>query len=485
MTFDARPPLRPPGNTSTQTTDSKSPAARIIIWAFVSLLAVLLAVVFALPNLVYQGGTTPAGTNAGTTAAPAGDGAERQAARAGAEQALQRALRLQAELRLANAAAWGEPEWSQVPVILASGDRLFAERQFDDSQRHYRQAVDILTALQASRGGRLQQALDAGRVALEADRADRAIAYFQQALSIEENHSVALRGLARAEVREQLKAEMSAAARAEAQGEFEQAIGFLRTAIQLDSEYQPAQQALARLEQAKADADFKQAMNEALAALQQGRFTSADNALDRAAQIDPQDPSLHDVRRQLALARQKAALDRIRNETRKLVQNENWEAAVRAYRRALAIDAHTGFARQGLANAEKRVALHQQFDHYLNDPDRLYSDEPLANAERLLEAVRVVPSSEPKLLDKRTRLEAQVSKARQPLTVRLNSDGQTDVVIYHVGRLGVFTEHTLQLKPGTYTAVGSRPGYRDARRIFTVKPGQDLQVVDIRCEEPV
>jgi hypothetical protein len=58
-------------------------------------------------------------------------------------------------------------------------------------------------------------------------------------------------------------------------------------------------------------------------------------------------------------------------------------------------------------------------------------------------------------------------------------------VIYHVGQLGRFSDRVLELRPGTYTAVGSRPGYRDVRRVFTLRAGQDADTVDIRCKEPV
>jgi hypothetical protein len=59
------------------------------------------------------------------------------------------------------------------------------------------------------------------------------------------------------------------------------------------------------------------------------------------------------------------------------------------------------------------------------------------------------------------------------------------VVIYHVGRLGSFIDRQLELPPGTYTAVGSRSGYRDVRRVFKLRPGKSSPTVDIRCEEAV
>ena len=96
-----------------------------------------------------------------------------------------------------------------------------------------------------------------------------------------------------------------------------------------------------------------------------------------------------------------------------------------------------------------------------------------------------VADSEPKLAAKVSLLERHVTEARLPLTVMLRSDGETEIIIYHVGRLGSFVDHQLQLRPGTYTAVGSRPGYRDVRRVFTLTPGQPPVSIEIRCEEPV
>jgi len=70
-----------------------------------------------------------------------------------------------------------------------------------------------------------------------------------------------------------------------------------------------------------------------------------------------------------------------------------------------------------------------------------------------------------------------------PVTVTLYSDGQTEVAVYHVGRLGTFTEHRLELLPGEYTVVGTRAGYRDVRKQLQVPPGVSVLLV-IRCEEP-
>ena len=43
----------------------------------------------------------------------------------------------------------------------------------------------------------------------------------------------------------------------------------------------------------------------------------------------------------------------------------------------------------------------------------------------------------------------------------------------------------LELRPGSYTVVGSRKGYRDVRRTLVVEAGREPPVFEIRCEEKV
>jgi hypothetical protein len=67
----------------------------------------------------------------------------------------------------------------------------------------------------------------------------------------------------------------------------------------------------------------------------------------------------------------------------------------------------------------------------------------------------------------------------------LISDNLTDVMVYRVGRLGRFTQHVLDLRPGSYTVVGSRAGYRDVRQSLTVSPNRDSKPLMVRCEEKI
>jgi hypothetical protein len=78
-----------------------------------------------------------------------------------------------------------------------------------------------------------------------------------------------------------------------------------------------------------------------------------------------------------------------------------------------------------------------------------------------------------------------LKRAATPLAVVLVSDNQTEVSIFRVGKLGTFQNRELSLRPGSYVATGSRPGYRDVRLEFRVAPEIDLKPITVACEEPI
>ncbi|MFL6578614.1 MAG: hypothetical protein ACJ8MR_18460, partial [Povalibacter sp.] len=78
-----------------------------------------------------------------------------------------------------------------------------------------------------------------------------------------------------------------------------------------------------------------------------------------------------------------------------------------------------------------------------------------------------------------------VARSDVPVPIAIQSDNVTQVTIFRVGALGTFDQRSLELVPGSYTVVGTRPGYRDVRREINVTPGATLQPLVIRCEEKI
>jgi hypothetical protein len=83
------------------------------------------------------------------------------------------------------------------------------------------------------------------------------------------------------------------------------------------------------------------------------------------------------------------------------------------------------------------------------------------------------------------RLQILLPEFDVPVRLELVSDNATQVQIQRVGTFGTFSKREIELKPGKYTVVGTRPGFRDVRRDVTIAPGRDVQTISVSCVEPI
>ena len=202
------------------------------------------------------------------------------------------------------------------------------------------------------------------------------------------------------------------------------------------------------------------------------------------AGINPDAIELQDANQRLLSARQNSALNSLRKQAQELAASENWADAAKQYKKALGIDNQAAFARSGLEHAQSRKILNMQLDHYLEASNRLSSDEPLNNAKLLLETNAGTPENEPLLAGKLSDLKDAIRVASTPITLVIESDSQTQITIFHVGRLGAFAHKEIKLRPGRYTVTGAREGYRDVRKVISLSPATP-EHLSIRCEEPI
>ncbi len=483
-----------------QPASGSSDVVRRLALGVLALLVVVAAlVVFVLPQWVAERGRAPDPASppaderpaAGETRTPAEDSKpsaralEVAAQKREAERALGDVLRRQTALEAEGAALWAEQEFAAALDNLATADALFSESRFSQATDIYRQTLATLNALDQSRSERLRAALDAGGRALENAGGSEARRQFGIALAIDAANETAQRGVQRAQTIEEVVALLAGGEAREQSGELEHAKADYERAVALDENFEEGRAALRRVRQKIADRAFQQAMSEALTAIDRGAFDEAKRSLARARRLRPGARAVEDAGSRLAAAEQRYRLNALKEQGRDLEQQERWREAADKYAAALAIDPHVGFAAEGRKRSLEMAAIFEQVARYIDAPERLESAAPLVNARRLLEALKGLSDPGPELARKLVALERLIAQASTPVPIMLQSDNQTDVTVYKVGRLGRFGQRQLQLRPGRYTAVGARAGYRDVRVEFRVAPGESAGPIVIRCEERI
>ena len=95
------------------------------------------------------------------------------------------------------------------------------------------------------------------------------------------------------------------------------------------------------------------------------------------------------------------------------------------------------------------------------------------------------PAVGPVLRTQIDRLTTLLPALDKPVRLSLVSDNLTQVAISSVGSFGSFARRDIELKPGRYTVIGTREGYREVRRDITVSPGEQFLTVNVSCSEPI
>jgi len=278
---------------------------------------------------------------------------------------------------------------------------------------------------------------------------------------------------------------LASAERLAAAGDFAGAQSDFQQALRLDPRSQKAREGLQRVRSRMADEEFRRWMAEGFAALNAGDLANAQARFLQAKTLRPEAPEVQEALAQTENRLRTARIEAVRQKALAAEQREDWTVALAAYMEALGMEPALQFAQEGKERSAALVALEQRLTFFLNRPGLLDSDAQLENAARLLQDIRTSPSVGARIRTEADKLETLVQTAKTPVRVALESDSLTEISVYRVGRLGRFGARELSLRPGTYTVVGSRDGYRDQRLELVVKPGPEPIRVTIVCNVKV
>ena len=323
------------------------------------------------------------------------------------------------------------------------------------------------------------------REALAAGHSELALQQYDIVLAIEPTHAAALAGRARAERLPEVLALLQRAEGERARGELEAALASYREAVALDPAWAAAGVGAADVARLKRDADFERLLSAGFGALTSEDFTTAQEKFTAALALRP---GSREAQEGLVQADEGAKLDRLElAEARALAfeRRELWDQAIALYRSVLESDQTLVFAQVGLERSLGRAGLDAKLNNLLANPTLLFGDAVLADARKLVEEAAAQAEKGPRLTGQIDELKGLIDIASTPIPVRLTSDQLTSVTLYRVGTLGTFVARDVELRPGTYTVIGSRDGYRDVRQTFTVRPGRNLPPISVVCVEPI
>ncbi len=492
---------QPAENGPNRTTSSAAPgpigvrthavvSSRWVAIALASAAGLAAMVFYVLPIWLAPSRDTPPAAPASAPQAPAAparaaDPGETVRQRLAAEEAAARYREASEALQQKAAPEWAPQEWAAATARAGDAAAAISTRDYARAVKLYNDAGQRLRAISEQADAAFERALAAGAAAIEARASADAVKAFNLALAIRPGDRKAQHGLARAGRLDDVLARLAEGESQEKAGALAQAHREFAEAAKVDPEFAPAKAALARVDARRAAVRFDEVMTRGLGQLERSDWSGAEQSFSAALKIRPAHAAATDGLARAKEGGQRETLARLQREARLLEASERWDEALASYRRAEAIDPTIAFATEGIARARRMIALHARIDAYLARPERLYSAAVRTEASQFLASLDNEAAIGPRLAQDRQRLETALKRASTRITVKLSSDNATEVTLYRVGRLGQFQHREIALTPGTYTLVGSRPGYKDVRVELIVSPESDSPRVFIACKERV
>lgn len=380
---------------------------------------------------------------------------------------------------------WAAARYEAALTRYEQGDRYYLANDYEPARVAYRETIDVFDALLSEIEDEFLTTRERATEALLAGNSREAEKLFELALAITASDIDALSGLERAQNLDDVLMLTDAALDAESGGDFEAALTGFDKALQLDSAWEPAATGRERVTGLITDFRFRSLMTTGFDALNAGRLAEAGRAFRQARTVMPGSSEPLDGLQQVDQASKLGSINRLTAEATRAESEEDWDRAARVYQKILDQDKNVLIAQEGLQYARSRVALDKQLVTYIADPDSLSQAPIMTAAAGLLTRLAKISPQGPRLTEQKGQLAQLLKRAVNPIEVHLISDALTDVALYKVGKLGRFESTALELRPGTYTVVGSRPGYKDVRLQFRVAPEIEIAPVVVRCEEPI
>ena len=380
-------------------------------------------------------------------------------------------------------AAWDPSDFAAAQMQAAESSGAAAAGGIPIALQHLNHAEQLLAKVAAKAPRALAQELKAGDKALTKGHRQVASQEYALARRIDPNSRHAQEGAQQAHLLTGVLPLLGDAQQAEAARNYSRAAQDYSQALALDPDSAAAKQGLARANAAFGNDKYARSVGAGFAALGAGRLPEAQQDFQQALQLRPQSKEATEGLQRVGLAMQASQIAALRQQAEGLEGQEHWSQALIVYERALSLDPSLDFAKSGRARDEARVQLGNSLEQILAYPDRLTSPAVRDQAVTLLQQAREQADAGPVLQTQIEKLEELLPQLNRPVLLNMVSDNATQVSIPSIGVFGTFGRREIRLKPGTYTVIGTRDGYREVQQEFTVEPGQQNVTISVSCSE--
>ena len=402
-----------------------------------------------------------------------------------AEALLSELLIKMESLKLEGILFWGMGDWEQVLLAQQAGDSAFIDQKYDLAAIQYRQALQKLSDMEISIPDVLANALEQGSKSLTNGNKDEAISNFEIALAINGNNAEAKRGLDRALKLDQVIERTTRGETEFVLGNFESSVQSFENALKIDAEWKPAMLGLEKSEMAYEEQTFQSSISKGFQFLANGSFDDAERLFNQALLIRQDSKEAQQALDELNLKKIASLTKSFKYKALIAEVNEEWNQAKGFYEEILVIDPNIEEVKESLNRVESRILLDAEMTSIIARSDYYNDDKVFGQAQAILQTAKSIERIGPKMGALVEKLDSLIKIASIPMKVILESDELTEITIFKVAQIGSFQQKMVSLRPGIYTARGSRKGFMDETIRFRVEPNKQNQIFRIICSKKI
>ncbi len=372
--------------------------------------------------------------------------------------------------------------------ILERRDRAisdFSQSAYEPALAGIADATRIARQEIAARGTAFDQALSRAQSAYDLDDYETALFHISDALRLKPESPEAQETKQAIDELPPLLALFEKAAVARTENNLEAEERYLREALKLA----PTRSALAsRLEAVSTkikDRDFAKHIDAGMAAIARRDLSAAYKSLKNARDIYRGRPEAKFLSAEAATLARELQFQDIMRDARSASDADNWKTAGGLYQQARDLYPDNAEAVEGVYRSKNITDLNAKFAKHLQAPQRLASPNVAKVVQGLVSQAAPLTPHSPSLRNNAVELSGLVKAYGVKIQVRVVSDGETNITVQGVGRVGKTQSKTIQLKPGHHTFEGIREGYRAKLIKVQIPPGAEGFTVEIFCDERI
>lgn len=388
-----------------------------------------------------------------------------------------------AALEERGAGVWGGADFAEAKTLSAESIGAHDAGNLPIAENRLQQASERLDRVEADAPRALAAQLAIAERALAAGHQELALQAFNLAHRIDPGNHRVQAGERRARRLNGLLPLLAAARNAENAHRYQRAVQEYTRALRLDRTSVQALRGLARASAAYEEERFVRSLGAGFTALGLGRLNEARADFEKAHALRPQAAEAAEGLKRVEAAQTAQTLTALRQQAADLEATGRWSDAEKLYDSVLQQDPSMAFALEGKQRTAARAALERSLQALIEHPQRLTDPATRGDALSLIQSASAQPDPGPVLLGQLAQLKQRMPDLDKPVHLALVSDNLTEVAIPSIGSFGTFARRDIELKPGKYTVIGTRDGYREVRRDITVAPGEENVTITVTCSD--